>query len=65
MRYLLDVHLYDVVMCFNHISFVLMIFGRVPYKKWDLNISWFQFWGKQAVGDIESPLEKVIVIILV
>ena len=25
-------------------------------------IAWFQFWGQQAVGDIESPLEKVIVI---
>ena len=25
---------------------------------------WFQFWGKQAVGDMESPLEKVIVIIV-
>ena len=62
MSYLLDVPLYDVVVYFNDLSFVLMMFGRVQYKQWDPGIAWFQFWGKQAVGDIESPLEKVIVI---
>ena len=61
MRYLLDVQLYDVVMYFNDLSFVLM-FGRVQYKQWDTGIAWFQFLRKQEVGDIESPLEKVIVI---
>ena len=38
------------------------MFGRVQYKQWDLGIAWFQFCGKQVVGDIESPIEKVIVI---
>ena len=38
------------------------MFGRVQYKQWDSGIAWFQFCWKQAVGDIESPLEKVIVI---
>ena len=38
------------------------MFGGVQYKQWDLGIAWFQFWGKQAIGDIESPLEKVFVI---
>ena len=62
MRYLVDVQLYDLVMYFNDISSVLMMLGRVQYKQWDPGIAWFQFWGQQAVGDIESPLEKVIVI---
>ena len=63
MRYLLDVNLYDVVMYFNDIYVVLIMFGRVKiYKQWDHGIAWFQFWGKQVVGGIESPLEKVIVI---
>ena len=47
MRYLLDVQLYDVVMYFNNLYFVLMMFGRVQYKKWDLGIAWFQFWGNK------------------
>ena len=38
------------------------MFGGVQYKKWDPGIACFQFWGKQAVGDIKSPLEKVIAI---
>ena len=62
MRYLLDVKLYDVFMYFNDLYFVLMMFGRVQYKQWDMGIAWFQFWGKQEVEYIESPLEKVIVI---
>ena len=62
MRFLVNVQLYDVVMYFNDLYFVLMMFGRVQYKQWDHGIAWFQFWGKQTVGDIESPLEKVIVI---
>ena len=60
--YLLDEKLYYVVMYFNILYFVLMMFGRVQYKQWDPGIVWFQFWGEQAVGDIESPLEKVIVV---
>ena len=51
-------------MYFNDPSFVLMMFERVQYKKWYPSIAWFQFWGKQTIGDIESPLEKVISIIL-
>ena len=43
MRYLLDVHLYDVVMLFCDIYFLLMMLGRVQYKQWDLGIAWFQF----------------------
>ena len=64
-RYLLDVHLYDVVMYFDDLSFVLMMFGRMQYKQWDPGIAWFQFWGQQAVREIESPLEKVSIIIVV
>ena len=35
MRYLIDVRLYDVVMYFNYLSFVLMMFVRVQYNQWD------------------------------
>ena len=38
------------------------MFGRVKYKQWDPGFAWFEFWRKLGVGDIESPLEKVIVI---
>ena len=62
MRYLLDVIFYDVVMYFHDLYFALMIFGRVQYRKWDPSIAWFQFLGQQAVWEIESPLEKMIVI---
>ena len=64
-RYLIDVHCYDVFMHFHYLYFVLMMFGRVHYKKWDPGIAWFQFWGQQVVMEIESPLEKVSVIIVV
>ena len=33
MRYLLDVHLYDVVMYFHDLYFVLMMFVRVQYQQ--------------------------------
>ena len=33
MRYLLDVHLYDVVMYFDDLYFVLVMFGRVQYQQ--------------------------------
>ena len=46
MRYLLDVHLYDVFMYFNDIFYVFMMFGREQYKQWDTGNVWFQFWGK-------------------
>ena len=49
-------------MYFNDPSFVLMMFERVQYKQWDPGIAWLQFLGQQEVGDIESPLENVIVI---
>ena len=64
MMYLLDVQLYDIVVYFNDLYFVLMMFGGVQYKQWDPGIAWFQFWGQEAVRDIESPLEKVILIIV-
>ena len=41
MRYLLDVHLYDVIMCFQDLYFVLVVFGRVQYNQWGHGISWF------------------------
>ena len=62
MRYLLYVQFSDVVMYFNDLPFVLMMFGRVQYKQWDPCIAWFQFWGQQAIRDIESPLDNVILI---
>ena len=62
MRYILYATLCDVFMYFNDLYFVLMMFGKVQYKQRDSGIAWFQFWGQQAIGDIESPLEKVIVI---
>ena len=50
MRYLLDVHLYDVVMYFHDLYFVLMMFGRVQYKKWDPGISWFHLtWSSSSI----------------
>ena len=61
MRYLCDVHLYDVFIYFHNLYFVLMMFGRVQYKQCDPGIAWFQFWGQQVVWEIESPLKKVIV----
>ena len=47
MRYLIDVHLYDVFMYFSDPYFVLLMFRRVQYKQWDLSIAWFQFWGNK------------------
>ena len=38
MRYLIDVHLYDVIF-FHDIYFVLMMFGRVQYKQYDPGIA--------------------------
>ena len=50
MRYLLDVHLYYVVMYFHDIYFVLMMFERVQYQQWDLGISWFHLtWNSSLV----------------
>ena len=50
MRYLIDVHLYDVFMCFNDIYFVFMMFGRVQYKKWDPGIDWFHLtWSNSSI----------------
>ena len=93
MRHLLDVHFYYVVMYFDDIYYVLMIFGRMHTRKWDPRIlfpngmgwrallivgvqykQWdpwivfspidFIFFGKQAVWEIDSPLNKVILISL-
>ena len=41
MMYLLYVQLYDGVMYSHDIHFVLMMFGRVQYQKWDPRIAWF------------------------
>ena len=50
MRYILDVHFYDVVMCFHDIYFVLMMFGRVQYQQWDPGIAWFHLtWSSSLV----------------
>ena len=35
MRHLLDVYFYYVVMHFNDIYYVLMMFGRIHTRKWD------------------------------
>ena len=45
MRYLIDVQLYDLVMYFNDLYCVLMMFGIVKNKQWDPSIAWFQFLG--------------------
>jgi len=50
MRYLLSVHLHDVVMYFNELYFVLMMLGRVKYQQWDSGISWFHLtWSSSLV----------------
>ena len=50
MRYLLDVHLYEVVMYFNDIYLLLMMFGRVKYEKWDPGIALFHLtWSSSSV----------------
>ena len=50
MRYLINVHLYDVVMYFHDLSFVPMMFGRVQYRQWDLGIDWFHLtWSSSWV----------------
>ena len=93
MRHFLDVHFYYVVMYFDYIYYVLMMFWRmqtrkwypriifpnnmgwrellivgVQYKQWDPGIVFspidFNFFGKQAVWEMDSPLNKVILIIL-
>ena len=38
MRHLRDVHFYYVVMYFDDIYYVLMMFGRIHTRKWDLGI---------------------------
>ena len=50
MRHLLDVHLYDVVMYFHDLYFVLMMFGRVQYQQWDPGISLFHLtWSSSSI----------------
>ena len=50
MRYLIDVHLYDVVMCFHDLYFVLMMSGRVQYKQRDPGIAWFHLtWSNNSI----------------
>ena len=49
MRYLIDVNLYDVVMCFHYLYFVLMMFVRVQYNQWDSGIVWFHLtWSSSS-----------------
>ena len=64
MRYILNVHLYDVFMSLHDLYFVIMMFGRVQYQQWNPRIAWFQFLRKQVGGDIQSQHEKVILIIV-
>ena len=50
MRYLIDVHLYDVVMYFHDLYFVLMMFIRVKYKQWGPGIAWFHItWSSTSI----------------
>ena len=50
MRYLLDVHLYDVVMYFHDLNYLPMMFGRVQYRQWDLGIALFHLtWSSSLV----------------
>ena len=40
----------DVVVYFNDLYFVLMMFVRVKYKKWDLDIAWFHLtWSSSSI----------------
>ena len=93
-RNFLDVHFYYVVMYFDDIYYVLMIFERmhtikwdprilfpngmgwrallivgVQYKQWDPGIFFspidFNFFGKQVVWEMDSPLNKFILTIVV
>ena len=54
--YLLYVKLYDVVMYFNDLSFVLMMFGRVQYKQWDICITWVNFGENKQYGILSHHL---------
>ena len=91
MRNLLDLNFYYVVLYFDDIYYVLMMFGIMHTRKWDLEIifsngmgwrallivgvqckQWdhgivfspidFKLFGKQAVWEMDSPLNKVIFI---
>ena len=88
---LLDVHFYYVVVYFDDIYYVLVMFGRMNTRKWDPRIlftngmgwrtllivgvqyrQWdpwivfspidFNVFGKQEVLEMDSPLNKVILI---
>ena len=55
MSYLLDVHVYDVVMLFHDLYFVLMIFLRVQYQQCDPIISWFHLtWSSSLVVGLRN-----------
>ena len=47
---LIDVYLYEVVMYFHNLYFLLMMFGRVQWKQWDLGIVWFHLtWSSSLI----------------
>ena len=49
-QYLIHVHVYDVVMFFHDLYFVLLMFGRVQYKEWDPCIAWFHLtWSNNSI----------------
>ena len=55
MRCLLDVHLYDVVMYFHDLYFVLMMFGRVQYQQWDPGIALFHLtWSRSSIVGLRN-----------
>ena len=55
MRYHLDVHLYDVLMYFHDLYFLLMMFERVQYQQWDLGIALFRLaWGSSPIAGLRK-----------
>ena len=50
MRYLIYVQMYDVFMYFHDLYFVLMMFVRVKYQKWDPKIALFHLtWNSSSI----------------
>ena len=49
MRNLLDVHFYYVIMSFDDIYYVLMMFGRIHTRKWDPRILFPNGMGRRAL----------------
>ena len=56
MRYLLDVHLYDVVMYFHDLYFLIIMFGRGNTRNWILVLLDFNFGGNKQQGILSHHL---------